>query len=276
MLTDVYHVFCFNIDKIWYRTSSILNDNDFDKLMGMLDWKLPYNMKVFHFYSGEVPPVTRNPVFCNRPMIEVDLVELFEHRKGITLNQHDETNVLVNRLGNGFIVIETKDGYGRLLKHSESDGKLQYAEFYPIPFAQSRRFVDKYHRHCSSPQSHKFSIGLLDYGLLVGVIIASTPKARVLDDGFTLELNRCCVLPDQPNACSKLYARAIKAGRSMGYRKFVTYTLTSEPGSSLKAVGFKLDGKTQPRPNGWDHPSRRRRMPERYPTEPKHRWVLLL
>ena len=60
----------------------------------------------------------------------------------------------------------------------------------------------------------------------------------------------------------------------MGYKRFVTYTLPHESGSSLKAVGFKLDGFTQARPNGWDTPSRPRLMPERYPTEQKCRWLI--
>jgi len=179
------------------------------------------------------------------------------------------------RFGSGYIIVETADNYGRLLKHSESDDMV-FEEYYPIPFAQAREFVDKYHRHNSAPQSHKFSIGLLHFGILAGVIIASTPKARAQDDKFTLELNRCCVLPEQKNACSKLYAKAILAGRCMGYRRFITYTLPHEPGSSLKAVGFKLDGFTQPRPNGWDTLSRPRAMPERYPTEQKCRWILYI
>jgi hypothetical protein len=267
-----YHVFYLCIDRVWHRTTQVLDDAAFDEYMDMLDWKMPYNMAAFHFTSNRSPPVSNNPAYHAKPVIEVDLRELFEERKGVKLLRQGEPPVSVLRFGSGFVIIETNDSYYRLLKQS---GKLLFEEYFPIPFAAARTFVNKYHRHASAPPSHKFSIGLLDAGRLVGVIIASTPKARALDDGFTLELNRCCVLPNQRNACSKLYAKAIKAGRNMGYRKFVTYTLTSEPGSSLKAVGFKLEGITQARPKGWDHPSRRRPMPERYPTGQKYRWVLL-
>jgi len=274
MFNPSYHIFCFWINGVWHRTTHVLNDSSFDKFMDMLDWKMPYNMKAFHFNSNKNPPVSNNPVFNAFPLIDVDLRELFEERIGVKLKKGKE-QIKVLRFGSGYAIVETNDAYGRLLKYSEED-EMFFEEYFPIPFAQARKFVDKHHRHNSAPQSHKFSIGLLHYGILVGVIIASTPKARALNNGFTLELNRCCVLPEQRNACSKLYAKAILAGRCMGYGKFVTYTLPSESGSSLKAVGFKLDGFTQPRPKGWDHPSRRRIMPEKYPTERKCRWILYI
>jgi len=268
-----YHVFCFLINGVWHRTQQVFDDYAFDEMMDRLEWRLPYNMKVFHFNTTEQPPVSRNPVFLSHPVIEIDLNELFMERIGVRLKKSGQEPVKVLRLGGGFVIVETNDNYNRLLKYSESD-ELFYDEYYPIPYRLAREFVNKYHRHCSAPQSHKFSIGLLRFGILAGVLIASTPKARAQDDKFTLELNRCCVLPEQPNACSKLYAKAISAGRSMGYRRFITYTLPHEPGSSLKAVGFTMDGFTQPSPNGWNSPSRPRVMPERYPTGQKCRWIL--
>lgn len=274
MFDPTYHVFCFLVDGIWYRTSQVFDDDTFDEFMEMLDWNMPYNIKAFHFNSNEQPPVNKNPVFQVMPTIKVDLNELFDERKGVKMKKSDNEPVTVLRFGSSFVIVETDDNYSRLLKYSEFEDELFFEEYYPLSFAQARDFVDKNHRHNSAPQSHKFSIGLLHFGLLVGVIIASIPKARVHNDGFTLELNRCCVLPDQRNACSKLYSKAIRAGRSMGYRRFITYTLTHESGSSLRAVGFKLDGLTEPAPNGWDCPSRPRMMPERYPTEQKCRWIL--
>jgi hypothetical protein len=268
-----YHVFCFLIDGIWYRTRQVFNDRAFDSRMDKLQWKVPYNVKVFHFMSKEFVPVTTNRVFLARPVIDVDLEELFEERHGVRLQRPNKQTVPVLRFGGSLVIVETADGYNRLLP---ADGELLFNELFPLPFATARAFVDKHHRYNEGPSRHKFSIGLLQAGKLVGVIIASTPKARVLDDGFTLELNRCCVLPDQRNACSKLYGKAILAGRCMGYRKFVTYTLTTESGSSVKAVGFKLDGLTQARPKGWHSPSRARKIPKRYPTEPKCRWILTL
>ena len=273
MFNPVYHVFCFRIDGIWYRTPEIFDDYTFEELMEMLSRGLPYNMKVFHFNSNEHPPVSKNIIFNALPIIEINLTELFETRIGVKLKKSGQKQVKVLRFSSGFFIIETNDNYGRFLKLSESD-EMFFEEYYPIPFAQVRKFINKHHRHNSAPQGHKFSIGLLRLGKLVGVIVASTPKARLQNDGFTLELNRCCVLPEQPNACSKLYAKAISAGRSMGYRRFITYTLPHESGSSLKAVGFKFDGFTQSCPKGWNNASRPRQMPKRYPTGQKCRWIL--
>ena len=72
--------------------------------------------------------------------------------------------------------------------------------------------------------------------------IASIPKARCQMDGVTLEINRCCADPRYADVCSNLYARTIRIGREMGYTRFLTYTLPEESGSSLRAVGFQVDG----------------------------------
>jgi hypothetical protein len=272
-MNNTFHIFSFYFDGKWHRTSHAFDDESFDKMMDMLNWEMPYNMRAFHFNNKDNLPVSNNPVFLAQPIIDVDLGELFLERVGVKLMNIKQEAANVLRLGSGFAIVRTNDNYGRLLKYSNPN-ELCFNEYYPIPFAKAREFVNKHHRHNVAPQSHKFSIGLLQQGILVGVIIASTPKAKAHDDRFTLELNRCCVLPKQPNACSKLYSRAISAGRNMGYKRFITYTLKHESGSSLKAVGFKLDGITQARPNGWHHPSRPRRMAERYPTEPKNRWIL--
>ncbi len=276
MINSVYHVFCFRVDGIWHRTPQVFDDAAFDAQMDILNWQLPYNIQAFHFTSKVYPPVSTNPVFLARPVVDVDICELFAERKGVRLRRPGMHDIKVLRYSGEFIIIGTDDGYCRLLTYSEPDDKLLFEEYYPIPFAQARRFVDENHRHCVGPSSHKFSIGLLQAGRLVGVIIASTPKAKAQDDGFTLELNRCCVLPEQRNACSKLYGKAILAGRCMGYRKFITYTLPHESGSNLKAVNFRLDGFTQAKKKGWDHPSRPRKKPARYPEGKKCRWILAI
>jgi len=108
----------------------------------------------------------------------------------------------------------------------------------------------------------------------IGVAIASIPKARHLNDGFTLEINRICCDPAFCNACSKLYGAAIRAGKAMGYTRFVTYSLTEESGSSIKAVGFRLDGVVPACEGGWHRSSRYRSSPGRAPIGPKFRWIL--
>ena len=44
------------------------------------------------------------------------------------------------------------------------------------------------------------------------------------------------------NACSKLYSAAWRAARALGYSKLITYILDSEPGTSLRASGWKEIG----------------------------------
>lgn len=60
------------------------------------------------------------------------------------------------------------------------------------------------------------------------------------------------------NACSFLYGAACRAAAALGYALVVTYTLVTEPGTSLVAAGFvrasEVDGerewgcKSRPRP----------------------------
>ena len=74
-----------------------------------------------------------------------------------------------------------------------------------------------------------------------GVAIVGHPVARHLDDGWTLEVSRCCT-DGTRNACSMLYAAAWRAARAMGYHKLITYILDTEPGTSLKAAGWRCVG----------------------------------
>lgn len=145
----------------------------------------------------------------------------------------------------------------------------------PVTFAEAKAFVEEHHRHNVGPQGHKYSIGLSDEnGILIGVVIVGRPIARHNDDGTTLEVTRNCVLEGHPSACSMLYSAAWRVARNLGYQKLITYTLVTEPGTSLKAAGWKVIGQTQESKNGWSVPSRPRKMPERYPTGQKNIWEI--
>lgn len=111
----------------------------------------------------------------------------------------------------------------------------------PISLADANAFVSEHHRHHKPVTGHKFSIGCTENGSLVGVAIVGRPVSRFLDDGFTLEVNRLCTTGAK-NACSFLYAAAARAAKAMGYRKIITYTLDTEPGTSLRAAGWKCTG----------------------------------
>ena len=145
-------------------------------------------------------------------------------------------------------------------------------ELQPITLKESQAFVNEHHRHNVAPVGHKYSIGLNDGEKVIGVCMVGRPIARHNDDGYTLEVLRTCVLDGYKDACSKLYAAAWRAARAMGYKRLITYTLISEPGTSLKAAGYHVIGQTEYKPKGWDVPSRPRVMAERYPTEQKYIW----
>lgn len=107
----------------------------------------------------------------------------------------------------------------------------------PISLKEANLFVEKYHRHHSAVQGHKFSISIYDNEKLCGVAIVGHPQGRYLDDGMTLEVLRLCT-DGTENACSALYGRCARIAKDMGYSKIITYILESENGISLKASGW--------------------------------------
>ena len=125
----------------------------------------------------------------------------------------------------------------------------------PIDLTEARAFVANFHRHNSAPAGGKFAVGVSDGGGLVGVAIVSRPVGRMLDDGHTVEVTRCCVKDDAPrNACSFLYGRCWAASKAMGYGRLVTYTLQSESGASLRGAGWRVVAELKPRnPVGWQN-----------------------
>lgn len=138
----------------------------------------------------------------------------------------------------------------------------------PITLAEANEFVRQHHRHHRPVVGHKFSIAVADEsGTIRGVAIIGRPVSRVLDDGWTLEVNRVAT-DGCANACSALYAAAWRATRAMGYRKLITYTLTSEGGASLRGAGWKCLGTAGG--GSWSCPSRPR--VDMHPLQTKLRW----
>lgn len=147
----------------------------------------------------------------------------------------------------------------------------------PLTLAEARAFVALHHRHNEPPAGHRFSIGLRKDGELVGCVIVGRPVARMANDGYTAEVLRVTTTGDR-NACSRLYGAACRAAFAMGYRRVITYTLDSESGSSLRAAGFREDGRTKA--EEWQHSSGPRALdrlrlfdPPKMPTGPKVRWL---
>ena len=78
------------------------------------------------------------------------------------------------------------------------------------------------------------------------------------------------------NACSMIYGALFRAAVALGYCRAVTYTLATEPGSSVKAAGFVEAERLAPRET-WNCPGRRRITRNLFgaterPTEAKIRW----
>jgi hypothetical protein len=112
----------------------------------------------------------------------------------------------------------------------------------PITLEEANAFVQLLHRHHKPVPGAKFSIAVSDEADRVrGVAIVGRPVARNSDNGWTLEVNRCCT-DGAKNACSMLYGAAWRAAKAMGYQRLVTYTLPEEGGASLRAAGWTLLG----------------------------------
>src|ERR1051326_9404917 len=73
----------------------------------------------------------------------------------------------------------------------------------PARFADACDFIRQHHRHLDPPRGHKFSLAVHDGHKIAGVVVVGRPVARHLDDGWTVEVTRCCT-DGTRNACSKL------------------------------------------------------------------------
>ena len=102
---------------------------------------------------------------------------------------------------------------------------------------------------------------------LIGIAICGRPVSRGSDNGFTLEVTRMCT-NGAKNACSMLYGACARIAKEMGYKKIQTYILEDEPGTSLKAAGWKFEATTAG--GQWTYQGKPRRTDQ--PTTPKQRW----
>lgn len=138
----------------------------------------------------------------------------------------------------------------------------------PCELAEANAFVAEHHRHHGSVTGHRFSIAVADeHGAVRGVAIVGRPIARMNQDGWTLEVTRVAT-DGCRNACSALYGAAWRASKAMGYRRLITYTLTTEPGTTLRAAGWKCLGE---RGGGTWHRANRPRV-DTHPLQTKLLW----
>lgn len=121
-----------------------------------------------------------------------------------------------------------------------SDARMTLA---PLSIKGARREVARLHRHLPVVVGGLFGSALYCGGELLGVAIASEPKARMLRGRGIVEITRCAT-NGHKNACSKLYGALCRAAAAIGYAEAITYTRLDEPGTSLLAAGFKDHGIT--------------------------------
>lgn len=147
----------------------------------------------------------------------------------------------------------------------------------PVTIGEARTFVERHHRHHGAPQSGLFAVAVAaippPYTIrpqIVGVAVVGRPVARAYQDGYTAEVTRLCVLDGFKNACSMLYAASWRAARALGYRRVITYILASEPGTSLKAAGWKVIAFRPAR--GWAEHSKSRPRVDRSPPAQRILW----
>lgn len=149
-------------------------------------------------------------------------------------------------------------------------------ELRQITLAEANAFVIGHHRHHGEIQGHKFSLGAVQNGKLVGVAIVGRPSGRRSDDGKTLEVTRLAT-DGTRNACSFLYGAAAREAKRRGFERIITYTLCSEPGASLRASGWTLESEHAGKPR-WntgryaDKPKQLSLFTKTPPAEYKKRW----
>lgn len=142
----------------------------------------------------------------------------------------------------------------------------------PVSLAVANAFIARLHRHHPPVVGHRFSLGAMDGGRLVGVATVGHPVARLLDQRRLVEVNRLCT-DGTKMACSFLYGAAARAAQAMGYFAILTYTLDEEGGMSLRGAGWW----GEPTPDlvkTWHTPSDSSRTGGI--AKPKWRWVRLL
>ncbi|MDP9850367.1 XF1762 family protein [Streptosporangium lutulentum] len=129
----------------------------------------------------------------------------------------------------------------------------------PVSGAVARRFILDWHRHHRPPQGYLLCLGVADDNdVLHGVVVVGRPVARLLQDGLTVEVTRCCT-DGIRNACSYLYGSAARTMKTLGYRRIITYTQGAETGASLRGAGWRRVADRAARA-GWNAPSRPREV----------------
>jgi hypothetical protein len=111
----------------------------------------------------------------------------------------------------------------------------------PMSLREANDFVEQFHRHNrrTSRDGGKFAIGASKGDGLIGVAIVGKPVARLLNDSFTAEVLRVCVMPDGPkNTCSFLYGRCWRIWQAVRVVKDSKYVYSEHQGRRRNDHGY--------------------------------------
>jgi len=117
--------------------------------------------------------------------------------------------------------------------------KSRSLKIVPFTLGQANEMVAQFHRHHKPATGHRFSIGVRDGQLVLrGAAIVGRPKAHMTEQYGIVEVTRL-VTDGAENACSALYGACARIAKEMGFDRIFTFILKDEPGTSLRAVGWK-------------------------------------
>lgn len=141
----------------------------------------------------------------------------------------------------------------------------------PCTVKAALKKVREWHRHLPKLQGGLFAVKIVGTdGACIGVGVCGNPS-RVWQDTGRVVITRVATQGAE-NACSAIYGALCRAAKALGYREAWTYTLPTEPGTSLRAAGFMDMGLT----DGGEHDRKSRRRKPAIRPEPKRRWLRVL
>lgn len=139
-----------------------------------------------------------------------------------------------------------------------------------LPLREAHAFIARHHRHHKPAQGGIVALGIYcpDNSLIgCGIIGRSVNR---LQGPACCEITRSCLLDGHDHAASALLGRLRRVAQALGFERMVTYTLESEPGTSLRAAGWIQD-ELMFNPREWHTPARPR-LPATYQQERRIRW----
>lgn len=125
----------------------------------------------------------------------------------------------------------------------------------PCTLDDAKTYVGRLHRHHKPPLGGMWAIAACEGVRICGVAVVGRPVARMLDDGWTVEVTRLCT-DGTRNACSLLYGAARRGAIARGFVYGITYVLATETGGSLLASGWSRAAEVKG--SEWGRPSRPR------------------